>query len=151
MNACEIVLPPLREGEGDLEPLVHYYLRRFSLDLGKPVHQVVPETMELLRRYTWPGNVRELQNVLSQALLRSTGNILIPTYLPEHIRTTILSRPNPPRATREDDSSTEQLLPLVNFIRERLAGGTKALANEVQILVERVLLPEVLWTPAATR
>src|SRR5579862_5006899 len=83
LNVFTIRLPPLRERGDDLPMLINYYLRRFSRDLGKDVREVAPETIARFRSYSWPGNVRQFQSVIKQALLRSTGTILIPAFLPE--------------------------------------------------------------------
>ena len=63
--------------------LVQYYLRRFNRELGRDVREVTPEGLERLRSYSWPGNVRELQSVLKQALLKASGPVLLPAFLPE--------------------------------------------------------------------
>jgi two-component system response regulator AtoC len=39
--------------------------------------------MEGLVNYPWPGNVRELENLLTRAIVLSTGNILLPESFPE--------------------------------------------------------------------
>lgn len=50
---AELRLAPLRERPGDLEELVHHFLRgRRRLD---------PSVWPALRRHAWPGNVRELR------------------------------------------------------------------------------------------
>jgi DNA-binding NtrC family response regulator len=83
LGVFTIHLPPLRERGDDLPLLVRHYLRRFSKELGREVHEVAPEALERLRCYSWPGNVRELQSVLKQALLRASGRALLPAFLPE--------------------------------------------------------------------
>ena len=45
--------------------------------------EVAPEALQRLRSYSWPGNIRELQSVLKQALLRASGPVLLPAFLPE--------------------------------------------------------------------
>ena len=82
LSVFTIHLPPLRERGDDLPMLVHHYLRRFNRELGREVREVTPEAMEQLRGYSWPGNIRELQSVLKQALLRVTGPVLTPAFLP---------------------------------------------------------------------
>ena len=82
LGVFTIHLPPLRERGDDLPMLVRHYLRRFSRELGREVHEVAPEALERLRRYPWPGNIRELQSVLKQALLQARGTTLLPAFLP---------------------------------------------------------------------
>src|SRR5213079_2888449 len=85
LGVFTIHLPPLRERGDDLPLLVRHYLRLFSRELGREVGEVAPEALERLRSYSWPGNIRELQSVLKQALLRASGPVLLPTFLPENL------------------------------------------------------------------
>src|SRR5437588_7790131 len=82
LSVFTIPLPPLRERPEDLPLLVEHFLKRFGRDLGKAVDRASPETLELLRQYPWPGNLRELQSVLKEALLRASGPVLVPEFLP---------------------------------------------------------------------
>jgi DNA-binding NtrC family response regulator len=70
-------LPPLRERSEDIEHLAARFLREVAVELRKPVHEIAPDAVELLKRYPWPGNVRELRNVMRQAVLESKGLSLV--------------------------------------------------------------------------
>jgi DNA-binding NtrC family response regulator len=83
LGVFTIHLSPLRERGDDLVLLVRHYLRRFSRELGREVQEVAPEALERLRGYPWPGNIRELQSTLKQALLRASGPVLLPAFLPD--------------------------------------------------------------------
>src|SRR5262245_59306074 len=83
LNVFAIHLPPLRERGDDLAVLVRHFVRRFSRELGREVQEVAPEALARLRTYSWPGNIRELQSFLKQALLRASGPVLLPAFLPE--------------------------------------------------------------------
>src|SRR3954470_7226125 len=83
LGVFTIHLPALCERGDDLPLLVRHYLRRFNRELGREVQEVAPEALERLRGYGWPGNVRELQSVLKQALLRVSGSVLLPAFLPD--------------------------------------------------------------------
>src|SRR5216684_1165456 len=83
LSVFTIHLPPLRERGDDLPLLVRHYLRRFSRELGRDVKEVASDALKCLRGYSWPGNIRELQSVLKQALLRASGSVLLPAFLPE--------------------------------------------------------------------
>ncbi|WP_165235403.1 sigma-54-dependent transcriptional regulator [Aquisphaera insulae] len=85
LSVVTIHLPPLRERGDDLSLLVQLFLRRYNLELGRDVREVAPEAMDRLRDYPWPGNVRELQSVLQRALLKATGTVLVPDYLPDEL------------------------------------------------------------------
>ncbi len=85
LNVFPVQLPPLRERREDIPPLVHYFVRRFSLKIGRKITNIQRETMERLMNYTWPGNVRELENVIERAVILSRGSALevAPDLLPE--------------------------------------------------------------------
>src|SRR5262249_28392527 len=106
LSVFTIPLPALRERGDDLAMLVQHYLRRFNRELGRKVRDITPEALELLQRYSWPGNIRELQGVLKQALLQTTGTVLIPAFLPESLR--MPSEPGAaPVPAKESDFSFE--------------------------------------------
>jgi formate hydrogenlyase transcriptional activator len=85
LNVFPVQLPPLRERRDDIPPLVHYFVRRFSLKIGRKITRIQRETMERLVNYGWPGNVRELENVIERAVILSRGVELevAPGVLPE--------------------------------------------------------------------
>ena len=133
LSVFSIHLPPLRERDEDLAMLVHYYLRRFSRELGREVATIDPDALARLRAYHWPGNIRELQSVVKQALLQSRGSVLLPSFLPE------LSVQSP-----EPAIPASLNVELENFIRERLQSETRDLYSTVHAQVDRFLLTRVL-------
>jgi formate hydrogenlyase transcriptional activator len=76
LNVFPITLPTLRERRDDLPALVAYLVDRLGRELGKPVGQVKPGTLQAFERYDWPGNIRELENVLQQAIILSQDGTL---------------------------------------------------------------------------
>jgi two-component system nitrogen regulation response regulator GlnG len=132
LGVFTIHLPPLRERGEDLPLLVRHYLRRFSRELGREVQEIAPEALERLGGYSWPGNVRELQSVLKQALLRASGTVLLPAFLPE-----LPAGPATPGLAGADGG-------LEGFIRGRLGPEARDLYAETHRQVDRLLLPLVL-------
>jgi DNA-binding NtrC family response regulator len=63
-----IKLPALRDRFEDLIPLTDYFLKN-SKQVGQK--QILPETLELMSKYSWPGNVRELKRICEQLLISS--------------------------------------------------------------------------------
>ncbi len=137
LSVFTVNVPPLRErGEEDLRTLVHYYLRHFNRELGKEVREVAPAVLDAFRAYPWPGNVRELQGILKQALLQATGSVLVPSFLPEPLRSTIGGGP---------ETAAETDLPaLAAYIRERLKADSHDVYAECVRRLEVVLLPLVM-------
>jgi two-component system, NtrC family, response regulator AtoC len=152
LSVFPIHLPPLRERVEDLPALVQHYLHRFSRELGREVREMAPEALECLHGYSWPGNIRELQSVLKQALLRASGTVLLPAFLPDFLARSarssyvVLSGSQTVSRSRtpnwEQDGAWER--GLESFIRERLMAGTRDLYAEAQRHVDRILLPRVL-------
>jgi DNA-binding NtrC family response regulator len=85
INVVPIVVPPLREREGDIPLLVEYLLRLYCTANQKPVKQLQPEVMQILEHYSWPGNVRELENVVQRLVLMSDGSMITAHHLPQPV------------------------------------------------------------------
>ena len=73
VSVIPIHVPPLRERPSDIEPLARHFLRKFALQIGKPLSDFDAESSEALRRWSWPGNVRELENAVEHAVAVSDG------------------------------------------------------------------------------
>jgi len=69
INVFTIHVPPLRERKSDIPLLVDHFVNRLALSMGKPVHEVSPEALDLVMRHNWPGNVRELENAVERAMV----------------------------------------------------------------------------------
>ncbi|RSK28365.1 PAS domain-containing protein [Bacillus sp. HMF5848] len=85
LNVMSIEIPPLREREGDLEPLVYKLLEKLSEQLGKYVNRIENEALKAMQDYSWPGNVRELENVLERAINLTDSETILPIHLPYYI------------------------------------------------------------------
>jgi DNA-binding NtrC family response regulator len=132
LGVFTIHLPPLRDRVEDLPILVQHYLRRFSAELGREVREIAPEAMARLRAYPWPGNIRELQSVLRQALLRASGTVLLPAFLPDLVGI--------PPVRSSTPVISEPVFDLERFIRMRLAPATHDLSAETHREVDRLLM-----------
>jgi DNA-binding NtrC family response regulator len=134
LSVFTIHLPPLRERGTDLEQLVRHYVSRFGRTLHRDIREIAPETLDRLRAYSWPGNIRELQSVIKQALLRASGPVLLPSFLPD--LTT--------EATSASKDSGSALPDLDAFICKQLARDTKDVHGETHRQVDRLLLVRAL-------
>jgi len=76
LNVVPLRLPPLRERPGDIPLLVQAFLAHFRRKLGKPLHDVSPESLRRLEAYLWPGNIRELQHVVERACVLARGRVV---------------------------------------------------------------------------
>lgn len=85
LNVIPIVIPPLRDREGDIELLLRYALKKFNKLLNKDIQDFSTEALQALINYGWPGNVRELENVVEYAVNMEMGKMILPENLPEKI------------------------------------------------------------------
>lgn len=136
LNGFAIRLPPLRARGDDLNLLIEHFVGRFGRELNKPVAEIAPETTAALRAYPWPGNVRELQSVLKQSLLQMSGAVLLPDFLPAHVR-----RPQSPAGTAQAGGGA---FDWDEFVAARIAAGTQALHADALERMEREVLVRVL-------
>jgi DNA-binding NtrC family response regulator len=132
LNVFTIRIPALRERGDDLPLLAEHFVRRFGRELGKDVRGIAPEAMDVLRKYPWPGNVRELQSLVKQALLETTGPMVLPEFLPATVR-------------RADGGATGfDFGDLTGYVEGQLRAGTTRLYADYQALSDRHVLGLVL-------
>jgi two-component system nitrogen regulation response regulator GlnG len=142
LNVYTIHLPPLRERNGDLPLLIEYFVKRFSLELGKVIQSVSPQVTRLLNQYGWPGNIRELQSVIKHAIIEATGPVLLPEFLPDSICRATPSPVNHFHDPLEAETFSDDQL--VRFIRERIHLGTESLYDDVVQSIERTMFTELM-------
>ncbi|BBQ53113.1 sigma 54-interacting transcriptional regulator [Aeromonas jandaei] len=86
INVIPLNLPPLREREGDVELLTHYFLNQHTSRIGTVYPGLTPEVMALLKGYRWPGNVRELSNLIEYLVnVSQAGEVIDSSLLPPNI------------------------------------------------------------------
>jgi arginine utilization regulatory protein len=86
MGVVSIMLPPLRDRQGDLETLVQHFIAKYNLALGEKVESISPDVADLFAGYRWPGNVRELEHIIEAAMNMVGGTSVIHlSHLPPHI------------------------------------------------------------------
>src|SRR5450631_4170016 len=78
LNVFPIDLPSLRERRTDIPILVHYFVRKHAVRMGKHIDEVPPDTMKMLQNWNWPGNIRELENMIERMVILSQGRVLAP-------------------------------------------------------------------------
>ena len=69
LNVFPIALPPLRERQEDIPPLVSYFVDRYAKRAGRKIRGIRKSALDLLESYSWPGNIRELQNIIERSLI----------------------------------------------------------------------------------
>ena len=88
LNVVTIVLPPLRDREGDVLLLVDHFLGQHAAVNSKP-KKMSPSALRAVMAYEWPGNVRELENAIERAVVLSRGETIFPEHLPAKVRAVV--------------------------------------------------------------
>jgi DNA-binding NtrC family response regulator len=102
LSGLALHLPPLRERVGDIAPLARAMAARFSGQFGKGLFGVAAEALAALEALLWPGNARQLEHVVQQAVLASSGPVLLPEHLPPLVRGRAPAAPRRPTSGRSD-------------------------------------------------
>ena len=89
LNVFPILIPPLRERQGDIPLLAGHYMNKYAQRMNKRIETIPEEAMEALCRYSWPGNIRELQNSIERAVILTRGSV----FQVQIKRSTIQSNP----------------------------------------------------------
>ena len=118
-----LILPPLREREGDILFLANHFAGRMALELGrKEVPSFDKKAVKALEDYSWPGNIRELKNVVERAVYRSDSSRITEIVF-DPLKST-QAKPHPGEkatsTTKSAEASLEDLwdMPLKKAIRE---------------------------------
>jgi Nif-specific regulatory protein len=84
LNVFPISVPPLRERQEDLAPLLNYFLDKVSREYGRRFY-LTQAASEALSEYHWPGNVREMENLVERLVIMVEGSEIDLKDLPSHL------------------------------------------------------------------
>ncbi len=76
ISAISVYLPPLRERQVDIMPLVNLFLKRFAAQANRVINGLTDAAKDRILGFDWPGNVRQLQNEVQRAVLLSEGDMI---------------------------------------------------------------------------
>lgn len=76
LNVVPIKIPPLRERREDIDDLVNFFIKKYSVKNKKDIKGITESAIRKLKSYDWPGNVRELENLIERAIVLSNNSIL---------------------------------------------------------------------------
>jgi transcriptional regulator with PAS, ATPase and Fis domain len=86
LNVVQIIVPPLRERQKDLESLSDGFIRSYADKHGRAAKRLSADARKLLFAYEFPGNVRELANIIERAVIVSDDREVEAVDLPESVR-----------------------------------------------------------------
>ena len=73
LNVLSIHVPPLRERQEDLQPLIEHFLRKYSSLNQSSVTAVNADFLDAMCSMKLSGNARQLENIVRRALLNAAG------------------------------------------------------------------------------
>jgi len=78
LSVFELLVPPLRDRDDDIELLIEFFLDHFRQERGRPQLKLSKAARKRLLEYRWPGNVRQLRNVIDSAVVLADGEEIEP-------------------------------------------------------------------------
>jgi DNA-binding NtrC family response regulator len=81
LATIRIDLPPLRQRQEDLIPLVQYFMDHFNDKYGKRFRTISHDAEKILLAHAWPGNVRELRNTIERIVLLESDETILGHHL----------------------------------------------------------------------
>lgn len=148
LDGISLVIPPLRERQGEIPVLAREFVARACARAGIPEKPISDAASDVLARHSWPGNIRELRNVLERAVVLCEET----TILPEHLamRTTPAGTPPGSWSNEADARPREAPAPLNDELarveRDRISealrttGGNQTAAAKLLGISRRTLV-----------
>jgi two-component system NtrC family response regulator len=73
INELSVLIPPLRDREGDALLLATYFVKKYGAQFSRALKGLSPDAIVAIREHPWPGNVRELENRIKRAAVMCEG------------------------------------------------------------------------------
>jgi formate hydrogenlyase transcriptional activator len=118
LNVFPVVLPPLRERQGDIPVLARHFTQKFARRMGRQIESIPTAVMDALTLYPWPGNIREMQNIIERAVILSPGTAL-------QMNTGELKAGPSPAAAESTNGSPREAITLDDAEREHILGALR--------------------------
>jgi PAS domain S-box-containing protein len=129
LNVVPLHVPPLRERQEDILPLVQHFLDELNGQYGL-AKRFSEQALAALLDYEWPGNVRELHNMIERMVVTAPDPLIRADYLPAQLR---VPRSEDPDAGLDMKARVERFeRKLVQEAVERF-GSTRAAAKNLKI------------------
>jgi two-component system nitrogen regulation response regulator GlnG len=142
LKVVTIELPPLRERKEDIDPLISFYLHKFSAELKIDNPSIQPEALALLSRYEWPGNIRELSNLIQKVLIFNRGAPISAADLEQ-----IIEKKN--KTGRDGEI---ELITIRDWVRQILAGSSGTYSfDDFMDTVSGIVISEALKSTNGNR
>jgi len=121
LDRLRVVVPPLREREGDIALLARHFLGKFCEQCKASVEAFRPAVLSIFESYQWPGNVRELRNVVERMVIMADSPVLGVDLVPEDIRAAVRNPEEPPDLEQVERQHIVWTLQYTNGNKKRAA------------------------------
>lgn len=136
LSVTEIHVPPLRQRNRDILPLVHFFVDRYRHTAPRAIKGITKAFLDRLLSHDWPGNIRELENTVRSAIALSKTD-----HLTTHELKDIGVRPSASKTAPLSDTLASVLIP---FVKEALDRKEKNIYDKVHEEVDRTLFEYIL-------
>ena len=91
LNVVSLNIPPLRERNEDIVPLINHFLAVINQKY-QTSKSFLYDTIDAFENYSWPGNVRELENVLENLVITTPEDVIALKNLPQKFQDAVPER-----------------------------------------------------------
>lgn len=140
LNVVPIHLPPLRERNDEVQPLLEHYLQYFNSKYELDCHWH-KDVIAQLSCYDWPGNIRELINLTERLVVTADQSLITVAQLPNEFSLK-LPLNYEKRSLKSQVESLEQHL-IADAMKEY--GTTRAAANALGIDQSTLVKKQKRW------
>jgi transcriptional regulator with PAS, ATPase and Fis domain len=82
LSVLTIMLPPLRDREGDKDLFADYFVHSYCKKMHWNPPQISDSARKMINKYRWPGNVRQLENAIIYAINTTQTDLIDVDDLP---------------------------------------------------------------------
>ena len=133
LRVVQINMPPLRDRGADIVHLADHMLSQHAQRYRRNKKQISKAAQMTLLGYSWPGNVRELRNMMEQAVLMISEDLIEPHHLPLNKQLSALDQPD--LSTNElrelASAKTSNPLDIVDMERRMVASALESTQGNV--------------------
>ncbi len=115
LGTLTLSLPPLKERLECIPLLAKHFIEKADETLGKQIHGIADDVMQVFYNYDWPGNIREMEHVIAYAIALSDYKQteitfdLLPGSLKKKYQMPILPEQEPSLMAETSDTLQEYL------------------------------------------
>ncbi len=130
LSVISLRMPPLKERQGDIQPLCKYFMDKYNTMLDKKVTAISDSVMDFFMSYAWPGNVRELEHAIEGSINIVEGKEItlrsLPYYLQEYYKKSKQRKAKASLKPLNETVSKVESVMIVRALRQTAGNITKA-------------------------